>query len=157
MDDDAGVAVKAECDGSIEKLLMYLHYEEKSPTVTAELSNGIGEPGTDDGPIDVNERGQADTTSKAIGKDDENLARLIECQHCGATGFKDRWFLRRHISQMHVGSVQCDICDNVFIDKYRYLQHSGTCFYWCDRAGCNYHEKRKSRVESHKRRHERKS
>ena len=162
LDEDVGkygVAGKVECDGSIEKLLRDLHFQEKCPTVTAELSNVIVEPATDDDPYDVN-GGVGDPTvasNKTSSRDDENVARLIVCHHCGASGFKDGWFLRRHISQMHVGSVQCDICENVFIDKHRYLQHSRTCYYWCDKDGCNYHEKRKSRVDSHKRRHERES
>ena len=162
LDEDVGkygVAGKVECDGSIEKLLRDLHFQEKCPTVTAELSNVIVEPATDDDPYDVND-GVGDPTvasTKTSSRDDENVARLIVCHHCEASGFKDGWFLRRHISQMHVGSVQCDICDNVFIDKHRYLQHSRTCYYWCDKDGCNYHEKRKSRVDSHKRRHERDS
>ena len=82
-------------------------------------------------------------------------AELITCEHCGVSGFRNTWFLKRHILQLHVGSVKCNICEIVFIDKYRYLEHSKTCFYWCDREGCSYHEKRQSRMESHRRRHDR--
>ena len=93
------------------------------------------------------------TLSKPGGKEQ----RLISCEHCGASGFKDGWYLRRHITLMHTGSVQCNICSNIFIDKHKYLQHAKTCYYWCDVAGCSYHEKRKSRVDSHMRSHERDS
>ena len=80
---------------------------------------------------------------------------LIHCNQCEASGFKTRWFLRRHISQMHAGGVHCDICGIVFIDKYHYLQHSKTCYFWCSKVGCYFHEKRKSRIESHERKHDR--
>ena len=77
------------------------------------------------------------------------------CQFCGSSGFQSGWFLRRHISLMHLGSVKCKICALVFIDKFHYLQHAKTCFFWCDQVGCSFHEKRKARLESHKRGHDR--
>ena len=80
---------------------------------------------------------------------------MIVCPHCGASGFRHSWFLQRHISQVHTGSVKCEICENLFIDKFRYLEHSSSCFYWCKKEGCSFHEKRKSRVESHMRKHDR--
>ena len=83
----------------------------------------------------------------------KNRSQIIICRHCGSSGFKDLWFLKRHTAQMHLGSVQCDICENVFIDKFHYLQHAKTCYFWCDQ--CSFHDKRKSRMESHQRKHDR--
>ena len=79
----------------------------------------------------------------------------LVCNYCGLEGFKDGWYLRRHISLLHVGSVKCEICEVLFIDKYNYIKHVKTCFFWCDHPGCSFHEKRRSRVESHKRSHAR--
>ena len=86
---------------------------------------------------------------------DPNKSKMICCPHCGVSRFKRAWFLTRHISQMHLGSIKCGICDNVFLDKFHYLKHSKTCFYWCKMDGCSVHDKRKSRVESHERTHQR--
>ena len=98
-----------------------------------------------DSPINlVDEEGTAAVKSKS---------QIITCNHCGSSGFKDLWFLRRHISQMHLSSIKCDICDNVFIDKFQYLQHAKTCYFWCDQ--CSFHDKRKSRMEGHQRKHDR--
>ena len=83
------------------------------------------------------------------------MVKSVKCSECGATGFKDGWYLKRHISQMHVGSVKCNICEIVFLDKFHYLQHSKTCFFWCKKAGCSFHDKRKARIESHERTHDR--
>ena len=82
-------------------------------------------------------------------------SKLNICQYCGTSGFKDRWYLSRHISQMHMDSVLCEICKNVFVDKFRFLQHVRTCFFWCDRDGCHFHDKRESRLEGHKKKHDR--
>ena len=79
----------------------------------------------------------------------------IDCGLCSASGFRNRWFLRRHVNLMHAESVKCNICGNIFKDKYHYLQHSKNCYYWCSRAGCSFHERRKSRVESHEKKHDR--
>ena len=70
----------------------------------------------------------------------QNSQVQIDCSRCGASGFRNMWFLRRHMGLMHGEAVKCQICENVFIDKFidkfNYLQHSKTCYYWCSRAGC---------------------
>ena len=91
--------------------------------------------------------------SDQVGKPEN--PHLIQCNQCGSSGFRNMWFLRRHISLMHAGGVQCDICGHVFIDKYHYIQHSKTCYFWCSKVGCYFHEKRRSRIDSHERRHDR--
>ena len=55
-------------------------------------------------------------------------ANLVKCNLCGVSGFKNNWFLQRHLSQMHLGSIKCEICSNIFVDKFHYLQHSNACF-----------------------------
>ena len=104
--------------------------------------------------VDVEEGSGISNDDKAKATNPMNKA-VLSCDHCGASGFRNRWFLKRHIAQMHLGSIKCEICSNVFIDKFHFLQHSKTCFYWCDWSGCNFHEKRKSRVVGHRRSHER--
>ena len=89
------------------------------------------------------------------GQVDAGGENSIDCDWCSASGFRNRWFLRRHLNQMHAESVKCNICGNIFLDKYHYLQHSKNCYYWCSRAGCGFHERRKSRVESHEKKHDR--
>ena len=85
--------------------------------------------------------------------DIEVKQKSVSCHLCGSSGFRNTWFLKRHLSQMHSDSVKCGICDNIFIDKFTYLQHSRECFFWCSKPGCSFHEKRKGRVESHERSH----
>ena len=83
----------------------------------------------------------------------EPAQKSVQCGLCGQGGFRNSWFLRRHLQRMHVGSITCNICDIVFMDKYHYLQHSSSCFYWCSRPGCSFHTKKKTRLESHDRDH----
>lgn len=120
----------------IEKLLT----ERSLPVVTFETDPAAKSP------VDA-----ADKAPDHVKK----MTESVECHLCGTSGFRSAWFLKRHISQMHTGSIKCDICDNVFIDKFSYLQHSKGCFFWCGKTGCSFHDKRKARVESHERSHQR--
>ena len=89
------------------------------------------------------------------GLEDNMEPLLVICPHCKEGGFKDAWFLKRHIQRMHLVPIKCEICQTVFVDKYRYSNHSKQCFYTCPREGCSFQEKRKSRLEGHMRKHER--
>ena len=89
------------------------------------------------------------------GLEDSKEPLLVICPHCKEGGFKDAWFLKRHIQRMHLVPIKCEICQTVFIDKYRYANHSKQCLYTCPREGCTFQEKRKSRLEGHMRKHER--
>ena len=89
------------------------------------------------------------------GLDDSKEPLLVICPHCKEGAFKDAWFLKRHIQRMHLVPIKCEICQTVFIDKYRYVNHSKQCLYTCPREGCTFQEKRKSRLEGHMRKHER--
>ena len=80
---------------------------------------------------------------------------LVKCPHCEEDSFKDAWFLQRHIMRMHLVPIKCEICQTVFIDKYRYGDHSKHCFYFCPKEGCCFQDKRKSRLEGHLRKHDR--
>ena len=96
---------------------------------------------------------EAEVSMRQLGKVKKSKEDL-RCEYCNTTGFRNQWFLDRHVSLMHVGSIRCKICETVFVDKFSYMQHSKTCYYWCGKEGCGYHEKRKSRVDSHRRQHE---
>ena len=75
------------------------------------------------------------------------------CSCCGASGINGVSKLMLHMDRMHSKSVTCSICEVVFVDKYSFLEHSQTCYYWCPVEGCNYHEKRESRFKGHLRTH----
>ena len=81
------------------------------------------------------------------------VSRVISCSHCGEAGFQDGWFLRRHVERMHLAPIKCEICQTVFGDKYWYLKHSKNCYFFCSVEGCTFHDKRKSRMEGHMRKH----
>ena len=89
------------------------------------------------------------------GLKDSKEPLLVICPHCNEGGFKDAWFLKRHVQRMHLVPIKCEICQTVFIDKYRYFNHTKECFFTCPREGCTFREKRKSRLEGHMRKHER--
>lgn len=88
---------------------------------------------------------------------DRKKPTVVNCPHCEDSGFKDTWFLKRNIERMHLVPIKCEIGIIVFIDKYCYINHSKNCFYFCPREGCTFHDKRKSRLDGHVRRHERES
>ena len=75
--------------------------------------------------------------------------KLICCPHCNEAGFKDNWFLQRHIQRMHLVPVKCDICQTTFIDKYWYIDHAKNCFFVCPHDGCPFHVRKSSRLETH--------
>ena len=115
------------------------------------VEEGIGHSGSGD-----SDRVQyVDAGGEDLSVPADSPQSSIDCSRCTASGFRNRWFLRRHMDQMHAESVKCNICGNIFLDKYHYLQHSRNCYYWCSRAGCDFHERRRSRVESHEKKHDR--
>ena len=91
----------------------------------------------------------------ASDQDAMQKSGLVKCPHCEEEGFKDAWFLQRHIRRMHLVPIKCEICQTVFIDKYRYGDHSKHCFYFCPKEGCSFQDKRKSRLAGHLRKHDR--
>ena len=150
---DDGV-VESKIEGSIEKLLAMCF---NPPAQRTEPQGGMVDRIVEMDAVeevDVEEGSEKSNDDSAPTNNPMNKA-LLNCEDCGASGFRNRWFLRRHIAQMHLGSIKCEICSNVFIDKFHFLNHSKTCFYWCDWSGCNFHEKRKSRMVGHKKKHER--
>ena len=96
------------------------------------------------------------TTSQKDSINEKQVKKTHECVFCGAKGFKDRWNMNRHIERLHMGPVKCSICEVVYKDKDSYLKECArTCFYWCEKPGCDFHEKRKSRVVTHQKTHAR--
>ena len=74
---------------------------------------------------------------------------VVHCPFCGQIGFKDKWYVDRHIQQMHSVSVKCSICEVVFKDKHCYVKHAKNCCYFCDVDGCSFYDRRKHRLEVH--------
>ena len=126
----------------IEKLLI----DRSVPVVNFESDSAAKAP------VDSVAKAPDDAADRAPAR---KSSQSVKCNLCGTSGFRSVWFLKRHIAQMHTGSIKCDICANVFIDKFSYLQHSKDCFFWCGKTGCSFHDKRRTRVESHERSHER--
>ena len=83
----------------------------------------------------------------------EDKKALLSCQHCGEKGFRNVWFLNRHIKRMHDVPITCEICQCVFIDKYWYIKHSSSCHFICPHPQCNFFTKRKGRLDSHLKKH----
>ena len=67
---------------------------------------------------------------------------MLSCPLCDEIGYKDAWFLKRHIQRMHLVRIRFEICRAVFIDKYCYMKHSKNCFVFCSVEGCNFFETR---------------
>ena len=94
-------------------------------------------------------------TDGAVKTKSVKKTTLICCPHCNEAGFRDNWFLNRHIKRMHLVPVKCDICETVFIDKYWYFIHAPNCFFVCPIEGCNqFHNKKWSRLQTHLKTHE---
>ena len=81
------------------------------------------------------------------------VKRGLSCSFCGATGINGMSKLMLHIDRMHSKSFTCNICKVEFCDRFNFMQHSPSCFYWCPVDGCSYHEKRESRFKGHIRKH----
>ena len=81
------------------------------------------------------------------------VKRGLSCSFCGATGINGMSKLMLHIDRMHSKSFTCSICKVEFCDRFNFMQHSPSCFYWCPVDGCSYHEKRESRFKGHLRKH----
>ena len=87
------------------------------------------------------------------GRQQKKLKKGLTCSHCGALGINGGSKLLLHIDRMHSKPVLCSICNVEFADRFSFIQHSPSCFYWCPVQGCNYHEKRESRFNGHLRKH----
>lgn len=79
--------------------------------------------------------------------------RGLVCTYCGLKGIASMSKLLLHIDRMHSVPCTCVICKVEFVDRYSYNQHSPNCFYFCPIEGCNYKDKRESRLKGHLRRH----
>ena len=77
----------------------------------------------------------------------------LNCPHCGVMGIKGMSKLLLHIDRIHSRPFTCTICNVEFIDRYFYDKHTPTCFYFCPVDGCNFKEKRESRLKGHLRGH----
>ena len=77
----------------------------------------------------------------------------LTCNRCGAKGIKGMSKLMLHLDRMHSMAITCSICHVEFVDRYHFVQHSPSCFYWCPVEGCDYHEKREARYKGHLRKH----
>ena len=77
----------------------------------------------------------------------------LTCPHCGALGIHGMSKLMLHVDRMHSRPYSCNICEVAFVDRYHFNLHSPTCFYMCPVEGCNFQEKRESRLKGHLRRH----
>ena len=150
--EDGGVKM---ADSDEETLTLTYNQAEANETIE-EVLRSIDECYLSSTDVHDGENEEVEDTDNAANSNSGSVrSRQVVCDLCGTSGFRSAWFLRRHISQMHLGSIRCDICCNIFVDKFQYLKHSKTCFYWCGKPGCGFHDKRKPRVESHEKGHAR--
>ena len=63
-----------------------------------------------------------DGTDDAQQLETKKSPAMFSCPLCDEIGYKDAWFLRRHIQRMHQVPIRCEICSAVFIDKYCYMK-----------------------------------
>ena len=77
----------------------------------------------------------------------------LVCPQCGALGINGMSKLMLHIDRMHGRPFTCNICKVEFVDRYHFNLHSPSCYYMCPLEGCNFQDKRESRLEGHLRRH----
>ena len=77
----------------------------------------------------------------------------LTCPQCGALGINGMSKLMLHVERMHSKPYTCNICKVQFVDRYHFNLHSSDCFYMCPVDGCNFQEKRESRLKGHLRRH----
>ena len=87
------------------------------------------------------------------GSQEVRKKKGLTCSHCGASGINGMSKLLLHIDRMHSKPVSCSICRVEFVDRFHFVQHSPSCYYWCPVEGCDYHEKRESRFNGHLRKH----
>ena len=76
------------------------------------------------------------------------------CPHCGIQGIVGPSKLQVHIDRMHSALVVCKICNVTFVDKFSFVKHYPSCFFFCPRPNCNFHDKRKQRFVGHMRTHD---
>ena len=91
--------------------------------------------------------GGADSGVKAKAK------KGLTCPHCGTLGIHGMSKMLLHVERMHSKPYSCNICSVSFVDRFHYDLHSPTCFFMCPMEGCNFQDKRESRLKGHLRRH----
>ena len=123
--------------------------------VLVEIEGGAVEPDIVSEELLPQQQGIESAKDDEVDAGGSQKPSLVSCPHCDQSGFKDNWFLGRHIQRMHHVPIKCEICQSVFVDKFWYFIHSRSCFFVCPREGCNFHDKRKARLDSHIKRHER--
>ena len=148
-----------DAKGVIESILAEIVEFEPAETETeADNIEVVNETGTE---VNIEVEPENDNITEEVtdevpeveSSDDKQERESHGCPFCGASGFRSPWYVRRHISLMHSESIKCKICSIIFTDKFQYVQHAKTCFFWCSKPGCSFHEKRKARVDSHERSH----
>ena len=77
----------------------------------------------------------------------------LTCPHCGALGIQGMSKLMLHVDRMHSRPYTCNICKVEFVDRYHFNMHSPSCYFMCPLDGCNFQDKRESRLNGHLRRH----
>ena len=87
-----------------------------------------------------------------VGKINQTKKGLT-CPHCGVIGINGMSKLMLHVDRMHSKHFTCNICKVEFVDRYLFNLHSPMCFYMCPLEGCNFQDKRESRLKGHLRRH----
>ena len=91
--------------------------------------------------------------SKIKDAKSEKQYKKFNCDKCTYKS-KDNYNLQRHKSIMHtVSLMKCIICDEIFLDKFSYLNHNPSCYYSCPYVDCSKKFKILSKIEAHKRAH----
>ena len=73
-----------------------------------------------------------------------------KCDYCA----RDHCNLIRHIETMHTDiEIKFLVCENVFTDKFAFIEHKTDCFLICTFIKCAKIFKTRSRLEAHKRMH----
>ena len=118
------------------------------PTGVLEPATGLGQAG-ELGPVGV--VGPAAGLEQAGGLG--QVERGLTCTQCGARGIASMSKLMVHLDRMHSKPFTCIICKVEFVDRFSFNLHSPNCYFFCPIEGCNYKEKRESRLKGHLRRH----
>ena len=77
----------------------------------------------------------------------------LTCPHCVALGIQGMSKLMLHVDRMHSRPYTCNICKVEFVDRYHFNMHSPSCYFMCPLDGCNFQDKRESRLNGHLRKH----
>ena len=170
--DDLEIAMSTNVDGKVkvtcigtstgEQPLLESHDIFEEGDFPGNKSTDSDSSNTIDNTIEIDELAPEDYPVEDGADDAQQLESkkspaMLSCPLCDEIGYKDAWFLRRHIQRMHLVPIRCEICRAVFIDKYCYMKHSKNCFFFCSVEGCSFFDKRKTRLDGHMRTHERDS